>query len=128
MVMYMAPFGQIINLNLGKIMKYIFLVLMLLVPQSAINANNFALNRYQARDVGMCALAFGVVSAWVGLAVAARTYSDEYSFKNLTFMEKIQAFKWHYIIAGLAGGAIAGGSFAYSGHVMDNAINSYYNA
>lgn len=100
---------------------------MLLVPQSATHANNFNLNRSQAHVVAQFAFMAGVMGAATGLAAAHDEYLQENSYKDLTTWQKIKAFKWQYIVALCAAGAVGFGSLAYSSCVIDNAIDSYYN-
>lgn len=106
-------------------MKYIFLALMLLIPQAAINANNFALNRQQAHAIANVTFLLGVIGSAAGLSFAHEKYLQENSYKELTYWQAIKAFKWHYAALGLLTSAVAG-SLVYADCVIDNAVDSYY--
>lgn len=127
MVMYMAPYGQIIK---EKIMKLLLLALLFLIPQPSLAMKNCVkLNRMQAHCVASAAYLAGLAGGAFGLYIAGEQYDVEgIAYQNISTWQKIKSFKWHYTIPSSLAFALVIGSLVYGACVVDNAVDSYYNS
>lgn len=90
-------------------MKYIFLMLVLLMPHSAVNATNYPLSPESKQFITNWALAGGIAGGGIGALIAYDKYQEQKISKHACPWDKIKAFPWQYVILpALAGAAGAG--------------------
>ena len=111
-------------------MKYIYLALSLLIPQSLVHADTYSLSPESQKFVMLSAAAGALACGTVGLLVGLGE-SNKYPEKNTskTTWEKIKAFPWSYVAIPAAIGAVVSGGISYfftAEKYLESAENDLY--
>ena len=112
-------------------MKYIYLALSLLIPQSLVHANTYSLSPESQKFVMLSAAAGALAAGTVGLLVGLDENSkhpEKHTSKKTTW-EKIKEFPWSYVAIPAAIGAVVGGGISYfftAEKYLESAENDLY--